>query len=148
MQTKIYPPVYLLLSIIIMTGLDRFLPFVTYANSIATYIGGMLIVAGVLLVFLSAYKFKREGTAIKPFADSSTLVTTGLFGFSRNPIYLGMVLVLCGIGLLLGSLSPFIMPIIFFIFIHQRFILREEKHLTEQFGDVYRTYQKKVRRWL
>lgn len=148
MKTKIYPPFYLLLSIVVMVGLYKYLPLMIYKNSIIALIGMVIIIDGLLLVFLSAYRFKREGTAIKPFKESSKLVVTGLFAFSRNPIYLGMVLVLCGIALMLGSLSSFIIPVIFLIFIRQNFILKEEKHLFVQFGDEYCAYQKKVRRWL
>jgi protein-S-isoprenylcysteine O-methyltransferase Ste14 len=92
--------------------------------------------------------FDRAGTTIKPFEESSALVTTGPFRVSRNPVYLGMVLGLLGVAVLAGSLSPFLVIPLFAVLIDRRFIQAEEAQLERTFGASYVAYKSQVRRWL
>ena len=92
--------------------------------------------------------FSRAGTTIKPFEESSALVTHGPYYFSRNPIYIGLVLVLIGVGLVMGTIAPFAVVPIFIWLIQRRFILPEEAMLEKTFGSVYVAYKRQVRRWL
>jgi protein-S-isoprenylcysteine O-methyltransferase Ste14 len=100
------------------------------------------------MAFTVNRRFKRAGTTIRPFEDSSALVTDGLFAFSRNPIYLGAVVGLLGIFVVLGSLSPLAVIPPFVTIIRARFIAVEERMLEAAFGDAYRDYMKRVRRWI
>ena len=144
----ILPPFYFLGSIVLMVLLDRFLPIVTLIEPPLTYLGWILFALGLGVAFNVNGRFKRAGTAIKPFEDSSALVTDGPFSFSRNPIYLGALVSLLGIFVVLGSLSP-LAPIPPFVYIIQtRFIVVEEGMLEETFGEAYRDYKKRVRRWI
>jgi protein-S-isoprenylcysteine O-methyltransferase Ste14 len=79
---------------------------------------------------------------------SSALVVDGPFRFTRNPVYLGMVLFLFGVGVLLGSLTPFLVIPLFALVIDRRFVRVEEAMLTKAFGPSYSAYQSRVRRWL
>jgi len=92
--------------------------------------------------------FKKEQTTVKPFETSSTLITTGVFQISRHPMYLGMILILFGIAILMGSLTPLIVIVIFSILIELVFARIEEKMLEEQFGSSWCAYKKRVRKWL
>ena len=92
--------------------------------------------------------FKEFDTTVKPFEASSHLITDGVFRISRNPMYLGMFLILIGLGLSLGSLLPIIFPFIFARIIKRRFILAEEKMLKEKFGKEWLFYKNEVRRWI
>ena len=76
------------------------------------------------------------------------LLTTGLYRFSRNPIYLGMTLTLLGWGLVLGSLGALLLVPLFPPWIERLFIRTEEAMLEDQFGDAYRAYAARTRRWL
>jgi protein-S-isoprenylcysteine O-methyltransferase Ste14 len=76
------------------------------------------------------------------------LVTHGVFAFSRNPMYLSMMLGLLGVFVALGSLTPLAAVPVFFLIIRRRFIAVEERMLEEAFGDDYRAYKSRVRRWL
>ena len=110
--------------------------------------GIALIVAGVLIVIGPAASFARTGTTIKPFETSSALVVDGMYRFTRNPMYLGMVTALTGVAVLTGSLSPFIGPALFVPVLNTRVIRHEEAMLEAQFGDEYRTFKRSVRRWI
>lgn len=91
---------------------------------------------------------ERHDTAVKPFEKSSSLVTGGVFGISRNPMYLGMTLVLLGAALLLGSLTPFAVVIALPILFDRLFISPKEQMLEGTFGDQFREYRERVRRWI
>jgi protein-S-isoprenylcysteine O-methyltransferase Ste14 len=83
-----------------------------------------------------------------PFSEPLAFVTAGPFEFTRNPMYLGMLLSLVGWLLRLGSLVPTMVIPCFFALIHYRFVLREEPFMAEHFGDAYAAYRARVRRWL
>jgi len=91
---------------------------------------------------------KQKGTSVKPFEPTSVLIVDGPFRFSRNPMYLGMVLILAGIALALGTLSPWLVVPVFMWQIMRRFIVAEEAKLAAAFGNRYIEYRRKVRRWL
>ena len=145
---KIIPPVYFLITIVIMATFDYFVPIGNILHPPVTYSGAILIAIGLIFVIWSAALFSMAGTPIKPFEESTHLVTGGMYQVTRNPMYLGMVLILFGISLLFGTISPFI-PIPFFIWLIQTtFIINEEIVMEKTFGDEYKEYKKKVRRWL
>ena len=152
-QRRVFPPVFFLASILLMVGL-RYLDF---QNSVlmtrviyppVSYAGLVFIIAGVVLAGFAAGLFGKEHTTIKPFEESSSLVTAGPFRFTRNPMYLGMVLVLIGVGILLGRFLPFLVIPAFAVLIQQRFIRHEESDLHRVFGSEYEEFQARVRRWL
>ena len=111
-------------------------------------IGIILVIGGILVAFVTNSVLLKERTSIKPFENPCELVTSGLFKFSRNPIYLGMMIALFGVEIILGSLFSFIFPIIFVIIINKTIIPVEEKNLERLFGKKYLDYKKKVGRWI
>ncbi len=145
---KIIPPVYFLITIVIMATFDHFVPIGNLLHPPVSYSGVLLIAIGIIIVVWSAALFDKASTPIKPFEESTQLVTGGMYQATRNPMYLGMVLILVGIALLFGTISPFI-PIPFFIYLIQTiFISNEEIVMERTFGDEYREYKERVRRWL
>ena len=128
--------------------MDRWLPIVQLWQAPWTWVGGGIIVAALLVNIFCDVQLYREGTTVIPFRQSTTLVTKGLYRWSRNPIYLSMVILLYGEAIALGSLSPWLVPTAFATLISQRFIRHEETMLADTFGEAYRDYCKKVRRWL
>ena len=92
--------------------------------------------------------FKKSKTTVKPHEIPTILELSGPFRISRHPMYLGMVAILLGIAILLGSLVTSIFPIFFIILMEILFIPTEERNLKKIFGKEYLDYKKKVRRWI
>jgi protein-S-isoprenylcysteine O-methyltransferase Ste14 len=142
------PPAYLFMSLAGMTLLHHFIPLMQVIPYPWNASGLLPLAAGIGLNLKADSLFKQYGTTVKPFEQSSVLVTSGVFRFSRNPMYLGMVVILVGVFLLMGSLSPLIIIPVFAIIMDKVFITPEETMLNERFGDNWRTYSSKVRRWI
>lgn len=105
---------------------------------------------GIMIDLVSVGLFAKLKTTVSPFSPNKTdkLVTSGMYQFSRNPMYLGMGFILTGLGLWLGNIASFIMVPIFIWFVTQLQIIPEEEILLEKFGDEYSNYMKRVRRWV
>ncbi len=147
-KRRLLPPHLLLGAVLLSLALDRWLPLMELWGRPWSYLGGAIILAALVLNVYLALGFRRRKTTIIPFRESTELITDGLYRFSRNPIYLSMVVLLCGEAIALGSLSPWLVPLAFAVAISRQFIAREEVMLTETFGDRYREYCREVRRWL
>lgn len=145
---KLLPPIYLLACLALAFALHRYMPLVSVIPHRWNLLGLGLIVGGLALIVAPALAFKSRGTAIKPFDESSVLVRDGLYAVTRNPIYLGMVALVLGAAVWLGSAAPFIAPAVLAFILHTRFIRIEEEMLQARFGDEYLAYKARVRRWL
>ena len=144
----ILPPAYLGAALAAMIVVHFVAPAVHLLSFPVTLTGLGPICAGVALNIAADRAFKALGTTVRPFERSKALVTTGVFALSRNPMYLGMVLILLGAALLLGTLTPFVVVVLFAILLDVRFIRAEERMLAEAFGDDWCAYRRRVRRWL
>jgi protein-S-isoprenylcysteine O-methyltransferase Ste14 len=145
---KIVPPFWFVLALGLAVLLHYLMPIGRIIPEPWSYSGALLVVVGIVMSAAGAGAFRRVGTPVVPFERSTVLVTDGLYRFTRNPMYLGLVLSLCGVAILLGSISAWI-PIPVFVWIIQaRFIAGEERFLEEIFGEQYRAYRQRVRRWL
>ena len=147
-STKIMPPSWLLIAIIAMLILHFLFPIAWIIPPLWNLIGLVFLASGMVLNLIADNSFRQIGTTVKPYQESSSLVTRGVFQISRNPMYLGMVFILVGIALLLRSLSPFLMIIPFAILIDQTYIRVEERMLAATFGTSWEAYKAKTRRWL
>ena len=107
-----------------------------------------VIAAGVGLNLWADAQFKRASTTVKPFEPTTALIESGPFSFSRHPMYLGMLLIMSGIALILGSLSPWVIIPLFAWQLSRRFVDPEERKLEASFGERYREYKNRVRCWL
>ena len=132
----------------VMIVLHYLTPIYQLFSAPLRYVGVPFVVGGICVVAVAANAFSRVGTPIVPFEKSTVVVSGGLFRFSRNPMYLGMVMALVGVALLLGSAVAFVPIPIFVCLIQYQFISREEKFLEELFGKEYLEYKGKVRQWL
>ena len=92
--------------------------------------------------------FHKAGTTVKPFQESTALITDGVFRISRHPMYLGFVMIMVGVALLLGSLTPWLIIPVFAVLMEVIFIRAEEHMLAEKFGSAWLAYKEKVRRWI
>ncbi len=150
LELKIPPPLLALLSAGMLWWLAQQLPDSWALPFNSLYVG--LIVAGLGMVFdLSALlAFRRARTTVNPLqpASSRALVTSGVYRYTRNPMYLGLILVLSGWTLYLGQwlLLPLVGLVMLYLTRFQ--IMPEERILTPLFGEEYRTWMCQVRRWL
>jgi protein-S-isoprenylcysteine O-methyltransferase Ste14 len=131
-----------------MTLLHHFFPVIQLIPYPWNASGLVPLAAGIILNVNAHNLLERYNTTIKPFEASTTLVTSGAFRLSRNPIYLGMIMILVGVCVLMGSLSPFTLIPVFVIIIDRVFIAAEERMLDQRFGDDWRNYKARVRRWI
>ena len=145
---RILPPVYFLFAIAVMVLLRFALPVVRWVSWPWNLTGLVPMLIGVALNVVADQQFKRHQTTIKPFQPSSALVTDGGFRFSRNPMYLGMGLILVSLGICLATLPPVIVIPVFAWWMTVQFIAVEEQSLAKQFGQAYIAYRTQVRRWV
>ncbi len=145
---KILPPVYLLVAALLMVGLNFAAPVKIVLSAPITYLGAGLIAIGLFVVIWPASTFARVGTPIKPLEKSTNLVTGGMYRVTRNPMYLGMVVILLGIAILFGTASPILVIPGFGWLIQTKFVKPEEALLEETFGREYVEYKLRVRQWL
>ena len=150
MQPKIFPPVFMLLFAVVMWLLDRYFPGMEVISEPWSLIGYGFIAGALLIDLWSLLLFLRAKTTFHPLQTekTSTLVTNGMYRVTRNPMYLGLLLLLIGWAMLLGTLTPFLMLPLFVWVINSQQIQHEELVLEEKFGDLYLEYKQKVRRWL
>jgi protein-S-isoprenylcysteine O-methyltransferase Ste14 len=147
-RPRILPPAWLLISVIAQAGMHFYLPLIQFLDSPFHRFGLVPLLSGIIIMICGAGAFKREDTPVIPFEKSTALVVSGPFRFTRNPMYLGMILILTGTAVLLGSLSPFLLILVFFLLIRQQFVIPEEAMMVELFGDEYKLYRTRVRRWI
>lgn len=148
MKKKIVPDEYFIVLIILSIIVHILIPLIKIIFFPYNLFGIFLIIAGILITVLTNYILLKNKTTTKPYDIPNVLITSGLFRLSRNPLYLGMAIILLGIEILIGSLSPFIFPIIFVIIISMMIIPIEEKNLEAKYGSKYLEYKKRVRRWI
>jgi len=110
--------------------------------------GGLLGVGGFLIMLAGAGLFLRRRTAILPFKPASSLVTSGILSWTRNPMYLGMAIFYVALALILNSLASLILLPLVLGIVQKQVIAREEAYLERAFGDEYVAYKNRVRRWL
>ena len=110
--------------------------------------GWALVALGLALALWAAFAFRRARTTIIPHLQPQALVTTGPYGLSRNPIYLGDALILSGLCLVWGSLSALALVVLFVWVITARFIRPEEARLSDAFGEAFHDWEGRVRRWI
>lgn len=110
--------------------------------------GIVLVLAGITLVARTRQEFTRYGQPTDPGLATSKLITTGVFSFSQNPLYVGGILFLAGISLVFRLTWGLILLVPSIVACHFILIVPEEKYLTEKFGEQYREYAASVRRWV
>jgi len=150
MKQKVLPVFQVIIAIALMYAIKHFLPSFGFQLAFKTELCGLLILLSVIIGFTAIYSFKKHNTTVNPTKaeSTSTIVNTGLFAYSRNPMYLAMLIFLLAIGILISNWLV-IFPILLFIWFITEFQIKpEEEILTKYFKDEYLTYLSKVRRWI
>jgi protein-S-isoprenylcysteine O-methyltransferase Ste14 len=133
-----------------MYAISRFVPVFAFALPAGRIIAAGLAVIGVVVALLGVASFRRSGTTVNPLqpAAASQLVVSGIYRWTRNPMYLGMLLVLLGWGVVLANAIAFLAATAFIPLMNRLQIGPEERILAATFGSAFTAYQSAVRRWL
>lgn len=145
---KLIPPFLLVISALVMTLIHFIVPYKNVFFSPFSYVGILLIILGLAIARKINADFSKVNTEIHTFKKPRKLLKNGLFQYSRNPIYVGFILILIGLNILLGSVTPFLIVLVFIFVTNHWYIPFEEENMQEQFGQEYTNYKKKVRRWI
>jgi protein-S-isoprenylcysteine O-methyltransferase Ste14 len=143
-----FPPLIYAAGGIVGLVLHRLRPIQLLPRPLSSVLGAGLIAAGGLLVRSAFATMNRAQTNIDPFAPTTTIVTNGPFHYTRNPIYLSLVLIYAGISALFNSLTMLVPLPIVLLAVQRGVIEREEQYLERKFGDEYTQYKVRVRRWI
>jgi len=144
----IYPPVWLLLGLIGIFVLNEYFPGARFTSLAGQVGGGLLILVGLVLLVTANGLFTRAENDVIPFRNVNSLVTTGVYRYSRNPMYLGMAAVLLGCAVTVGAATALLVAPLFMVIVEFRFIRPEEAMLRGLFPVDYPAYCGRVRRWL
>ena len=145
------PPLIALAAVVLGLALDWLLPayvltvLLTFWQRVV--IAVVLVGAGTALAIPALFGFRAAGTHVEPWKPASALVTDGIFGRLRNPMYVGLTLCLAGLSILLASDWMLVMTIVFVAVIHFGVVKREERYLEAKFGNAYRAYKARVPRY-
>ena len=138
-------------AVLVGLALDQLLPLpfpIPEIDGVPWIVAGALILTGLVLFAAGVRNFWRASTPLPTNRPARVLVTTGIYRWTRNPIYLGFLLAYGGIGV--AALSPWILILTLPLAVTVRYgvVAREEAYLERRFGDAYRDYRRRVRRWL
>lgn len=145
---KLPPPLVFIVTLVVAGVIQAIWPVALSESLMLRYLGATLCVLAIVALIAIGLMFHRHKTSIKPWEPTSKVMSHGPFAYSRNPIYVGFCFIVIGIGLAQNSLwmTLSFIPAAFIVF--HTAIVREEKYLEKKFGEEYRRYKEKVRRWL
>jgi protein-S-isoprenylcysteine O-methyltransferase Ste14 len=144
------PPLIFIGFLVAAAVLEAIVPLpVLTAYAVARYlVGGALAACGFVLIGMGTRRFAAAGTNVPPNLPTTALVVDGIYARTRNPLYLGSTLVYLGLSVAAGSLWAILLMVPLLWVINAGVIVREERYLERKFGDAYRTYKARVRRWV
>ncbi len=141
------PPIWTILAILAVITLNKIAPSFSYDFQ-NRWLATVVMVLGIGLIIWSALWFFRKKTTIEPHHMATTLLVEGPYKVSRNPIYLGMVVISVGVMIYVGNPLGLIPTICLGIILHKRFVIPEEKGLLQVFGPEAENYISKTKRWI
>ena len=145
---KVPPPLIFLSCLLAGLALDAVLDGGPVPGLLRWGLGATLTLCGLALLASFMGAFRRAGTAVEPWKPTTAIVTTGLYGRTRNPAYLGMALVIAGIALLADAPWALLAVPVAMAIVDRAVIAREERYLERTFGEEYLAYKRSVRRWI
>jgi len=145
---RIPPPVIVVVFLIIGLACDHYMT-TTFGSAVVwlKYVGIVLSILGLGTAVVCAVMYRKAETSILPHTADSNMIETGPFGWSRNPIYLSMLIVFVGISFIMDAPAALLFAVPVYLALRYYVIAREEAYLTRRFGDEYISYQSRVRRW-
>lgn len=145
---KVQPPLLVLIHVVLTFVLARLIPLPLSVPPVLQTLGLLLAMFGFLLGVAALIAFRGARSKSNTHNSVARLVTSGVYGFTRNPVYLGFVLILIGLSLSIGSYwGVFLAPILIILF-NRLVVEPEENYLAQKFGKEFEDYKTKVRRWI
>lgn len=150
MSLKLPPVIVVAITALLMWLIDKYLSLEFISFNTPKWIIILTSILGIVCIVLGVIQFSVKKTTVNPHKpeDSTFLVSSGIYSISRNPMYLGMLILLVFYGLFLGNGLVFLVLPIFVWYMNSFQIKPEEEMMIQLFGDEYVDYKKKVRRWL
>jgi protein-S-isoprenylcysteine O-methyltransferase Ste14 len=149
-ENRIPPPIVMVVTGLAMWALSWVTPTVDIPAGVRYGLVGVLLVFGISIAGLALSSFRRAGTTIDPVEidNASSLVTTGIYAFTRNPMYVGLTTLLVTLAVLLSNAWLLLGPLFFVLYITRFQIIPEEHAMQARFGSAYDAYRARVRRWV
>jgi protein-S-isoprenylcysteine O-methyltransferase Ste14 len=148
MSKQLLPPTYLLISLLAIVALGFLYSGAVVIASPWNLVGVISIVIGVLLNLAADKALHQANTTVKPFEEPTALITKGVYGISRHPMYLGFVLILLGVAVLMQGWTPYLVIPVFVALMEIKFVRFEEQAMQQEFGQAWLDYKRRVRRWI
>ena len=147
-KTKFPPPLVALTFGFLINYTKNIFPKIEIKNGII--FGYFMIISGLIVILSAIILFKKYHTTISPLnpSNATKLITDGIYKFSRNPMYLGLLLVLLGISIILNLIGGFFLIPLFILYLNLFQIIPEENAMVDLFKDEFLDYKKNVRRWI
>jgi protein-S-isoprenylcysteine O-methyltransferase Ste14 len=142
------PPLLYGAAFIVVLVLRWFWPLPILGQGVALWLGVVLLALGLAIVIPGRQALQAAGTNINPSLPATAIVTSGPFRFSRNPLYVGLTLLYLGLTLAANAWWGIVLLVPILLIMHWGVVLREERYLEQKFGESYRQYRSKVRRYL
>jgi protein-S-isoprenylcysteine O-methyltransferase Ste14 len=142
------PPLIYVGAFLVGYLVHRRFPLSLPESGIIDFIGGLLVGLGIALALVALRELSSAKTTILPYRPTTSIVETGAFKYSRNPIYFANTLAYVGLSLMLETVWPLILLPIVLVVMDRGVIAREERYLSQKFGEEYEGYRARVRRWI
>ena len=142
------PPLLYGTMLIAVLALRWFWPMSIFRDTLTPWLGLVPLLFGLVIAIPGRRALQAAGTNVNPSLPTTAIVTSGPYRFSRNPLYVGLTLLYCGLTFVLNTWWGLILLIPILIIMHRGVVLREERYLEAKFGASYREYRMRVRRWL
>lgn len=144
----VFPPILILGALIVGIALQYFWPLHLWRAWPARILGLLPMLIGAIMLRGAFMSMKRAGTNVRPNKPTTAIVSDGPYHFSRNPIYLGNMMIYVGLALLFNMMWPLLTLIPSLLILHWGVVLPEEQYLEAKFGEAYLAYKSSVRRWI
>jgi protein-S-isoprenylcysteine O-methyltransferase Ste14 len=150
LELKIPPVILVLVTASLMWTLAVAVPSLDFTLSSSSLVALVLAAIGIGFALLGVWEFRSAGTTVDPRVpdQSVSLVVRGVYRISRNPMYVGFLLVLIAWGIFLSNLASLVLLPAFVIYMNRFQIVPEERHMREKFGEAYSQYEAEARRWI
>lgn len=150
LELKIPPVILVAIASVLMWAIARAAPNLTRPYTGRVLLAAALLALGSGIIVMGLRAFRRSSTTVDPRfpENASGIVSSGIYRYTRNPMYLGMLVVLLAWVALLSNVATLVMPVLFALYITRWQIVPEERALAAKFGAEYEAYRRSVRRWL
>lgn len=142
------PPIIIIINILLQFSFAIFFKSLSFNVKFLAFLGWLLIPISLLMIFFCLFEFRKNKTTFVVFKHPVKLITYGLYSYSRNPMYLSMLMMLIAIALILSNIGSIMLAFLFIPIMKHRIILHEEMILMNEFPLEYKMYKKNTRRWI